>query len=222
MKKQLVNMKGTKDGFILHLDDQCAYVDLVEELKKKVSESGIDSKVDVQLYLGYRYCSDEQIKELIKSVQETEQLIVSKVQSEVLTVHESNQKRIESQQDTYLGVVRSGQVLRSPGDIIIVGNVNPNGRVEAAGNVYVLGKLKGIAHAGVHGNKEAIIAASCFEATHIMIADQVQAMSDEHVKTINQEEMACAFIGYDGRITYDQIHALKNIRPLLNVSKGGS
>ncbi|MGE8000458.1 septum site-determining protein MinC [Lysinibacillus sp. NPDC093190] len=222
MKKQLVNMKGTKDGFVLRLDDQCAYADLVEELKKKVSESGIDSKVDVQLYLGYRYCSDEQIKELIKIVQETEQLIVSKVQSEVLTVHESNQKRIESQQDTYIGVVRSGQVLRSAGDIVIVGNVNPNGRVEAGGNVYVLGKLKGIAHAGVNGNKEAIIAASRFEATHIMIADQVQVMSDEHVKVINQEEMTCAFIGYEGRITYDQIQALKNIRPLLNVSRGGS
>ncbi|MGE7091040.1 septum site-determining protein MinC [Lysinibacillus sp. NPDC048646] len=222
MKKQLVNMKGTKDGFVLRLDDQCAYAELVEELKRKVSEGGIDGKVDVQLHLGNRYCSDEQIKELVKIVQETEQLIVSKVQSDVLTVHESNQKMVESQQDTYVGVVRSGQILRSSGDIVIVGNVNPNGRVEAGGNVYVLGRLKGIVHAGVHGNKEAIIAASRLEATHIMIADQVEAMSDEHVKAINQSEMACAFIGYDGRITYDQIHALKNIRPLLNVSKGGS
>ncbi|MEC4630379.1 septum site-determining protein MinC, partial [Bacillus safensis] len=33
----------------------------------------------------------------------------------------------------------------------MVGNVNPNGRVEAGGNVYVLGKLKGIVHAGVQG-----------------------------------------------------------------------
>ena len=222
MKKQLVNMKGTKDGFVLRLDDQCAFVDLVEELKKKVSESGIDGKVNVQLDLGYRYCSEEQMNELIKIVQETEQLIVSKVQSEVLTIQESNQKMIESQQDTYIGVVRSGQIVRSAGDIIVVGNVNPNGRVEAGGNVYVLGRLKGIVHAGLHGNKEAIIAASRFEATHIMIADQVQAMSDEHVKAINQAEMTCAFIGYDGRITYDQIHVLKNIRPLLNVSKGGS
>lgn len=80
------------------------------------------------------------------------------MQSEVLTVHESNQKMFESQQDTYIGVVRSGQILRSSGDITIIGNVNPNGRVEAGGNVYVLGRLKGIAHAGVQGNKEAIIA----------------------------------------------------------------
>ncbi|AUS87694.1 septum site-determining protein MinC [Lysinibacillus sp. HST-98] len=222
MKKQLVNMKGTKDGFVLRLDDQCAYGELVEELKNKVLEGGIDGKVDVQLYLGYRYCTEEQLNELIKIIEETEQLIVSKVQSEVLTVHESNQKMFESQQDTYIGVVRSGQILRSSGDITIIGNVNPNGRVEAGGNVYVLGRLKGIAHAGMQGNKEAIIAASRFEATHIMIADQVQVMSDEHVKAINQVEMTCAFIGYDGRITYDQIHALKNIRPLLNVSKGGS
>lgn len=49
MKKQLVNMKGTKDGFVLRLDDQCAYGELVEELKNKVLEGGIDGKVDVQL-----------------------------------------------------------------------------------------------------------------------------------------------------------------------------
>lgn len=222
MKKQLVNMKGTKDGFILRLDDQCAYVDLVEELKGKVSEGGIDGKVDVQLHLGYRYCSDEQLQELVDIVQQSEQLFVSKVQSDVLTVHESNQKILESQQDTYVGVVRSGQILRAPGDIIIVGNVNPNGRVEAGGNVYVLGKLKGIVHAGVQGNNEAIIAASRFEATHIMIADQVEVMSDEQVQKMNRTEMICAFIGNDGRIIYDQIHTLKNIRPFLIASKGGS
>lgn len=222
MKKQFVHMKGTKDGFILRLDDQCAYVDLVDELKGKVSEGSIDGKVDVQLHLGYRYCSDEQLKELIGIVQQSEQLSVSRVQSEVLTVKESNQKILESQQDTYMGVVRSGQILRAPGDIIIVGNVNPNGRVEAGGNIYVLGKLKGIVHAGVQGNKEAIIAASRFEATHIMIADQVEVMSDEQVKKMNQTEMLCAFIGNNGRIMYDQIHALKNIRPFLIASKGGS
>lgn len=222
MKKQLVHMKGTKNGFVLRLDDQCAYVDLVEELKTKVSEGGIDGKVDVQLHLGCRYCSEEQLKELVGIIQQTEQLSVTKVQSEVLTIHESNQKLLESQQDTYVGVVRSGQIVRAQGDIIIIGNVNPSGRVEAGGNVYVLGRLKGIIHAGMQGNKEAIIAASRFEATHIMIADQVEVMSDEHVKKVNRTEMTCAFIGNDGRIVYDQIQTLKAMRPFLIASKGGS
>ncbi|MEG0381072.1 MAG: septum site-determining protein MinC, partial [Kurthia sp.] len=92
MKKQLVHMKGTKSGFILRLDDQCAYVDLVEELTGKVSEGGIDGKVDVQLHLGYRYCSDEQLLELVGIVQQSEQLLVSKVHSDVMSVQESNQK----------------------------------------------------------------------------------------------------------------------------------
>lgn len=76
MKKQLVNMKGTKDGFVLRLDDQCAYGELVEELKNKVLEGGIDGKVDVQLYLGYRYCTEEQLNELIKIIEETEQILL--------------------------------------------------------------------------------------------------------------------------------------------------
>ena len=68
-------MKGTKDGFVLRLDDQCAYGELVEELKNKVLEGGIDGKVDVQLYLGYRYCTEEQLNELIKLLKKQSSLL---------------------------------------------------------------------------------------------------------------------------------------------------
>ena len=44
---------------------------------------------------------------------------------------------------------------------------------------YVLGKLKGIAHAGIDGNREAIVAASWFEPTHVYIADVIEVMSNE-------------------------------------------
>lgn len=222
MKKQLVHIKGTKTGLVLRMDDQCAYTDLVEELKGKVSDGGVEGKIDVQLHLGYRYCHDEQLKELIKIIQQSGQMLVSKVQSDVMTVEESNRRLVEKQCETYIGVVRSGQIVRSKGDIVIVGNVNQNGRVEAAGNIYVLGKLKGIAHAGINGNKKAVIAASILEATHIMIADEIETMSNE-IRSINRESMlTCVFIDDSGRISYDQIQELKNIRPAVNVFKGGS
>lgn len=60
MKKQLVHIKGTKDGLVLRLDDQCSYTDLIEELGKKVTEGHLDGKIDVQLHLGKRYCTPEQ------------------------------------------------------------------------------------------------------------------------------------------------------------------
>ena len=98
----------------------------------------MDNLVDVQLHLGYRYCHDEQVEELIRIIQQSGQMSVSKVQGDVISVEESNRKLIEKQCDTYIGVVRSGQVLQARGDIVVVGNVNPNGRVEATGSIYVL------------------------------------------------------------------------------------
>ena len=65
------------------------------------------------------------------------------------TIEESNKRISQQKCETYVGIVRSGQIVCSPGDVVVVGDVNPNGRIEAGGNIYVLGKLKGIAHAGV-------------------------------------------------------------------------
>ena len=58
---------------------------------------------------------------------------------------------VENQSETFVGIVRSGQVVKAEGDLVVIGDVNPNGRVVAAGSIYVLGRLKGIAHAGANG-----------------------------------------------------------------------
>lgn len=220
MKKTLVHIKGTKNGIVLKLDDQCSYAELIEELTRKMSDDGLDGKVDVQLHLGYRYCHADQVKELIKIVQKSGQMLVSKVQSDVLSVEESNRRFIEKQCDTYVGVVRSGQVLKVDGDIVIVGNINQNGIVEASGSIYVLGKLKGIAHAGADGNREAVVAASFLQPTRVMIADEQEELDDVK-KPANQSSLSFAFIGDNGRISYAQIRELKKIRPSFNTSRGG-
>ncbi|MEK4230147.1 septum site-determining protein MinC [Solibacillus sp. FSL H8-0538] len=222
MKKQLVHIKGTKEGLVLRLDDQCAYAELVEELERKVSEGSIDGKIDVQVHLGNRYCTLEQKAELIQIVQRHGNLLVSKVQSEVLTVDESNQRLLEQRSDIYVGIVRSGQIVRATGDIIIIGDVNPNGRVEAGGNIYIVGKLKGIVHAGVFGSKEAIITASHFEPTHVLIADCVEVMINEHRFVLEHTEQLCAYLDRNGKIRYDRVQEVRNIRPSLTTFKGGS
>lgn len=221
MKKQLVHMKGTKDGLVLRLDDQCAYAELVEELEKKVSEGGIDGRVNVSLDLGYRYLLEHQKQEIIKIIEQPGKMVVSKVFSNVITVDENNAKIQEKQCDTYVGIVRSGQVIQAPGDIIIVGDVNPNGKIEAGGNIFVLGKLKGIAHAGIDGNREAIVAASWFEPTHVYIADVIEVMSNEKPIIKEHAEQLFAYINKNGNISYDRLQEVRNIRPLLN-TKGGS
>ena len=56
------------------------------------------------------------------------------------------------------GTVRSGDRISSNGDLCIIGDVNPGAIISANNNVYVWGKLFGIAFAGKNGNKNASIA----------------------------------------------------------------
>lgn len=221
-KKQLVYIKGTKNGLVLRLDDQCAYAELVEELKLKVSDEGIDGQAEVLLQLGNRLCSEEQTKELIASVHTSPHLRVSRVQSDVISVEESNRRILERQSETYVGIVRSGQVVKAEGDLVVVGDVNPNGKIVAGGNIFVLGRLKGSAHAGANGNKEAVIAASWLEATHIKIDETLETMTDELTILSEQPEMECAYLHANGFIAIDRLQELRLLRPQLSTFKGGS
>ncbi len=56
------------------------------------------------------------------------------------------------------GTLRSGDRISSNGDLCVIGDVNPGAIVSAKKNVYVWGKLLGIALAGEDGNKNASIA----------------------------------------------------------------
>ena len=222
MKKQLIHIKGTKDGLVLRLDDQCSYSELVEELEKKVTEGHLDGKIDVQLHLGKRYCTPEQKAQLIDVVEKQQKYCVKKIQSDVITMEESFKQHETNRFETYVGIVRSGQTLRVTGDILVLGDVNPNGRIEAGGNVHIAGKLKGIVHAGVNGNEEAIVSASHFEPTHILIGKHVEVMTNESQFILDHTHQIFAYLGENDIIAYDRIQELRNIRPNLSTYKGGS
>ncbi|MCM3637289.1 septum site-determining protein MinC [Sporosarcina luteola] len=221
-KQHYVTIKGTKDGLVLRLDDKCAYSDMIAELRNKVSENSLEGLAEVKVHTGNRYCNEEELKEIMNVVHESPHLRVSKIQSEVITIEECNRKVLEKQSETYIGIVRSGQVVKADGDLVVIGDVNPNGRVVAAGSIYILGRLKGIAHAGATGNEEAVIAASWLEATHLMIADKLETMTDELTILSEQPEMECAYIHSSGFIAIDRLQELRILRPNLSTFKGGS
>ena len=71
------------------------------------------------------------------------------------------------------GTVRSGERIFSNGNLCIVGDVNPGAIVSAKNNIYVWGKLLGIAFAGKGGNKRASIASLYLNPLQLRIADVV-------------------------------------------------
>tara|TARA_Y100001968_G_scaffold144022_1_gene131537 strand:- start:337 stop:984 length:648 start_codon:yes stop_codon:yes gene_type:complete len=71
------------------------------------------------------------------------------------------------------GTLRSGEYLESPGDLLILGDVNPGAKVSAEGNIIIWGRLLGIAHAGSEGNSKATISALQLRPVQLRIAKKV-------------------------------------------------
>ena len=71
------------------------------------------------------------------------------------------------------GTVRSGNRISSNGNLCIIGDVNPGAIVSAKKNIYVWGKLLGIAFAGKGGNKHAFIASLYLNPLQLRIADVI-------------------------------------------------
>ena len=71
------------------------------------------------------------------------------------------------------GTVRSGDRISSNGNLCIIGDVNPGAIVSAKKNIYVWGKLLGIAFAGNSGNKSASISSLYLKPLQLRIADVI-------------------------------------------------
>jgi septum site-determining protein MinC len=73
----------------------------------------------------------------------------------------------------HTGTLRSGDRISSKGNLCIVGDVNPGAIVTAKKNIYVWGKLLGIACAGKDGNNNASITSLYLNPLQLRIADVI-------------------------------------------------
>ena len=71
------------------------------------------------------------------------------------------------------GTVRSGERISSNGNLCIIGDVNPGAIVSAKENIYVWGKLLGVAIAGKGGDKNASISSLYLNPLQLRIADVI-------------------------------------------------
>jgi len=75
--------------------------------------------------------------------------------------------------------LRSGQQVRHPGSITVIGDVNPGAEIVAGGDIVVWGKLRGTAHAGAMGDANAIVCALDMQPTQLRIAQHITRSPDE-------------------------------------------
>lgn len=215
VKSNHVTIKGIKDGLVFLLDDECEYEELLGELRYKLEHShqnilsGPIIHVDVKM--GSRKITAEQKQDILDILKQKGNLLIRSVESPDSEPEQAPAYVIMT------GMVRSGQVLNHDGDLLFLGDVNPGGSILCTGDIYILGALRGMAHAGTKGNEEAIIAASHFAPTQLRIAQQISRPPDEW--EMRETSMEFAFF-QNGAMRIDKISNIVRLRPDFNVFKG--
>lgn len=217
-EKPYVLIKGTRDGLVFKMDDTCSFEELIVELKDKLNvsldrflQSSTINRVTIQL--GYRYLKPEQEQELKDLIRLSPgNLVVDKLESELVPKAELELAKQQSAVKVIYKTIRSGQVVECMGHLLIVGDVNPGSMVQATGNIYVMGALRGMAHAGCAGDEQAIIAANCLQPTQLRIAGLVSRSPDKWENDTAVREFA--YID-QGQIIVEKLNQLDTIRPQL-------
>jgi septum site-determining protein MinC len=92
--------------------------------------------------------------------------------------HEPEAVSEESEEPLAEGLVvrrtfRSGQSLRHPGHIVVIGDINPGSEIVAGGDIVVWGRVRGVVHAGALGDEDAVICALDLAPTQLRIAGHI-------------------------------------------------
>lgn len=209
--KHLITIKGVKEGLVFVIDETRPFDEILQELEHKLDHSHrsilTGPVVRVQVRLGKRTPSDEEKEALKEMIGRKGNLLVHSIESD----HAGEAEAASEERITiFKGIVRSGQTVSHQGHMLFLGDVNPGGSLLCTGDIFVLGALRGMAHAGYAGNERALIAASYLRPTQLRIADIISRPPDEW--GIEDATMEFAYIR-DGSMEIDKINQLHRLRP---------
>lgn len=105
----------------------------------------------------------------------------------------------------FRGTVRSGQTLEFPGNIVIVGDVNPGAYVVASGDIIVMGRLNGVVHAGAEGAEHAVVIGAGFFPSQLRIAQYIGRPPDEYPQSATDQAQTEKASIKDGTIVIEPI-----------------
>ncbi len=199
MNSEAVFLKLYKEGMVVYINGAVSDFEVLKEIvcekfkKSKKFFSGLSLKVGFD----GGELTDGQLNQLIDAISETLDCKVvlweipqpegesASKEEEVLTgeqILDNAFKMAVEDEFTkfYTKTIRSGQLLESAGNIVIVGDVNPGAELVAAGNIVVMGSVKGTVHAGALGNRSAVVAALSLAPTQLRIADIITRAPDEY------------------------------------------
>ncbi len=174
-----VEIKGiTVPALLIKIDPEKNIQENIQEIEKKLSSAFFKGSICI-LDTKNITLKEEEKKEIER--------ILEKYNSYVLGYRHSSEKKEEKigsiREKSSLKIVpktvRSGQRIEHNGDILILGDVNPDAYVIASGNIIVMGTLRGFVHAGANGDETAIVLAMKLMPQQLRISNYLTRSPDE-------------------------------------------
>lgn len=177
--KNCISINLRKDEIIIKISEEAEQIEIIGCLKRKLIElKKLYKEEKTPIVVTGKILKNKEIDEI-------QQLIKSKIDVDIefdtpksLGLHSIkktfNREIAISETKFHRGSLRSGQKIEEEGSIVILGDVNSGAEVIASDNIVVLGALRGLAHAGAKGNRQAIIAAGILDTVQIRIANIVK------------------------------------------------
>ena len=185
--KNCITIQTKKDIVTIKISEEATQEEILKDLKNKLPELKKLYKDDTTpILITGKIIKNDEMDEIKEIIQGTLQVEIEFDSPRILGLHgikkTFNKDIATSETQFHRGSLRSGQKIEYEGSLVILGDVNAGAEVLAGENIVVLGILRGMAHAGAKGNKEAIIAAASIESPQIRIANIVKEIERAEVK----------------------------------------
>ncbi|MBR1802732.1 MAG: hypothetical protein IJ777_02010 [Clostridia bacterium] len=203
--KECITIQTKKNQVMIKIKEDAEQKQILAELKRKLIElKKLYQEDNTPILVTGKIFKNQEMDQIQEVIQKTLSVNVEFDTPKILGLHgikKAFSKEIATSETKFhRGSLRSGQKIEFEGSLVILGDVNAGAEVLAAENIVVLGILRGMAHAGAKGNKEAIIAAASIESPQIRIANIVKEVEREefegNIKT-------CAYVNEEGQVVLE-------------------
>lgn len=184
-----INLK--KDNITIKLNEEASQEDIMYALRKKMPDlKKLYKGEHTPIVITGKVLKNKEIDEVQDLIKKYIDVKIKFESPRTLGLHgivkTYNKEIAISETKFHRGAVRSGQKIEFEGSLVIMGDVNDGAEVIAGDNIVILGALRGLAHAGAKGNKNAIIAASSIDAPQLRIANVIKEREKEEIQEDNK------------------------------------
>lgn len=202
-----IMVKGEQDSLVITLQEEGTNKEVITQLRTHLEETGtFFQNAQVILDVGERLLNEDDLhalRDLLDSwsikwdtmrasnpMTRTAALnfgLLLPFVAETKQPNQSTEILIPEESQSALMIrrtLRSGQIVRYPESVVVLGDVNPGAEIIAGGDVIVLGALRGLVHAGATGDDNATVCALTLSATQLRIGNHIAMAPEEKGKNL--------------------------------------